>query len=114
MEWRWRALGPLTVLELHSVREHVDLDLLAEELKARIEEGMDRLCVNVSGLLFVESLSIGFLVALRRHFDSRGGEVVLSEPSDVLEQTLTTLGLDGVFKVFATDLDAARYLAGWD
>ena len=93
----------------------LDTDTLEETrafIDGRIDAGAAKLCINLGGLKFINSSSIGYFVALHKRLNNEGGTLVLSQPSDFLHTAISTLGLDQLFAIFANDEDALKHFAG--
>ena len=89
-----------------------NLDEARAFIDGRIDQGATKLCINLAGLKFINSSAIGYFVALHKRLNNEGGMLVLSQPSDFLDTTISTLGLDQLFAIFANDEDGLKHLAG--
>jgi anti-sigma B factor antagonist len=95
----------------HIVAVTGEIDLFtAPEFKQRmnqpIEEGVERLIVDLSGTTFIDSSSLGVLIGAHRRLKQRDGSLVVVCDNDAIVKTFKITGLDGVFTL-ARSLDEA-------
>jgi anti-sigma B factor antagonist len=91
-------------VDAHVVRVKGELDAataptLQAELADTVEEGWDRIVIDLTDVPFVDSSGLGALVAVRKRALEQGTEVVLRSPHDRVRMLLDVTGLTG--KVFA-------------
>jgi anti-anti-sigma regulatory factor len=55
---------------------------------------------------------LGYFVKVGKKLKDMGGGVVFSRPSQFMEATIRTLGLDQIFDVFPDDHAAVRHFQG--
>lgn len=65
-----------------------------------------RFVLDLSGLNFLSSSDIGFLLGLKRRVEARKGRMVITQADPYIIDTLTTMKLHSMF-VFAEDFRAA-------
>ena len=99
-----------------SVRGEIDL-FTAPEFKQRmgrpIDDGIQRLIVDLSSTTFIDSSSLGVLIGAHRRLKQRNGSLVVVCDNDAIVKTFKITGLDGVFTLVrslddALDGDAVR------
>ena len=82
----------------------------APEFKQRmsqpIEDGVDRLIVDLSGTTFIDSSSLGVLIGAHRRLKQRRGTLVVVCDNEAIVKTFKITGLDGVFTLVRTLDDA--------
>jgi anti-anti-sigma factor len=88
----------------------IDLGALIEAIDARVASGETLLVVNLRDVGFLSSKALGYFIRTRKQLTGAGGDLVLSEVSDVVARTLRVMGLNEVFRVFPTDDEAYAYL----
>lgn len=96
----------------HLVTVAGEIDLFtAGELRARltaaIEEGRSRVIVDLSAVTFIDSSSLGVLIAAHKQCEASGGALVIVCHDRSIMSTFKTTGLDGVFEIVASRADAA-------
>ena len=89
--------GP--VLVLSGEADMTTVPELSAALTAQIDAGVRRLTVDLSGLRFADSATVGALIAASRSLRAAGGTLVLSRPQSVVARTLNLLGVDRVIPV---------------
>ena len=102
-----RRLGDST----HVVAVTGEIDLFtAPEFKQRmsrpIEDGVDRLIVDLSSTSFIDSSSLGVLIGAHRRLKQRRGTLVVVCDNEAIVKTFKITGLDGVFTLVRTLDDA--------
>ena len=109
-----RRLGDDT--HVVAVRGEIDL-FTAPEFKQRmsrpIDDGIQRLIVDLSSTTFIDSSSLGVLIGAHRRLKQRNGSLVVVCDNDAIVKTFKITGLDGVFTLVrslddALDGDAVR------
>ena len=91
-------------VDAHVVRVKGELDAAtAPTLQAKVadtvDEGWERIVIDLREVPFVDSSGLGALVSVRKRALERGSEVVLRSPHDRVRMLLDVTGLAG--KVFA-------------
>lgn len=80
---------------------------LTERIKKEMEEVLDRewniLAMEVSGIEFMDSSGIGFLVATNNKTKQAGREFYLYRPSPQVVKTLKLVNLYGFFRVINSE-----------
>jgi anti-sigma B factor antagonist len=96
-------------LHVVSVRGEIDL-FTAPEFKQRmgrpIDDGIKRLVVDLSGITFIDSSSLGVLIGAHRRLKQRGGSLVVVCDNEAIVKTFKITGLDGVFTLVPSLDDA--------
>jgi anti-sigma B factor antagonist len=95
----------------HVVAVTGEIDLFtAPEFKARmgrpIEDGIDRLIVDLSATTFIDSSSLGVLIGAHRRLKQRNGSLVVVCDNEAIVKTFKITGLDGVFTLVPSLDDA--------
>ena len=88
-----------------------EIDLFtAPEFKAAvarpIDAGGDRVIVDLTGVTFIDSSSLGVLIGAHKQIVARGGALVIVCDDRAIVNTFKITGLDGVFEIVATRADA--------
>jgi anti-sigma B factor antagonist len=90
--------------DTHVVAVSGEVDLFtAPEFKQRVmtpvAAGVEHVIVDLTGTTFIDSSSLGALIAANRRLKSRGARLVVACDTDTIVKTLRITGLDGVFTV---------------
>ena len=92
-----------------AVRGEIDL-FTAPEFKQRmsqpIDDGVQRLVVDLSHTTFIDSSSLGVLIGAHRRLKQRNGSLVVVCDNDTIVKTFKITGLDGVFTLVRSLDDA--------
>jgi anti-sigma B factor antagonist len=78
---------------------------LEDALNAQITAGARILTVDLSGLRFADSATIGALTAAARTLKAQGGRLDLLDPQPGLARMLTLLGVDEILTVRRSGLE---------
>jgi anti-sigma B factor antagonist len=89
--------GP--VVSLSGEADVTTVARLQEALDGQITPASRTLVVEVSGLRFADSASIGVLIGAARRLREQGGHLVLLSPQPALARMITLLGVDQVLTV---------------
>jgi anti-sigma B factor antagonist len=92
-----------------SVSGEVDL-FTAPEFKQRvtaaIDGGAERVIVDLSSTVFIDSSSLGVLIGAHRRLKGRGGALIVVCENEAIVKTFRITGLDGVFTLVPSLSDA--------
>ncbi len=77
-----------------------NLPTFSERIDRMAAAGDDHFILDLKLLRFINSAALGYLIKMSKRAKAGGGEVLIARPSKFVKKTLTTLGLDSVFKVF--------------
>ena len=97
-----------------AVRGEIDVAAapgLREQLIALIEDGTDRLLVDLEGVDFIDSTGLGVLVGAVRRARAADGDVRLVCTNSRLRKVFDVTGLDEVFVIADTVDDAVAMAA---
>jgi anti-sigma B factor antagonist len=97
--------------DTHVVAVTGEIDLFtAPEFKARmsrpIDDGVDRVIVDLSATTFIDSSSLGVLIGAHRRLKQRDGSLVVVCDNEAIVKTFKITGLDGVFTLVPSLDDA--------
>lgn len=81
-----------------------------EQIESLVQSGTAHIAVNMRLVLFINSTAVGSLIKARKRVRGMGGDLVLSEPSARVRETMELLGLSQVIKSHANDDEAAKAL----
>jgi anti-sigma B factor antagonist len=97
--------------DIHVVSVTGEIDLFtAPEFKSRmsapIDDGAQRLIVDLTHTTFIDSSSLGVLIGAHRRLKQRNGSLVVVCDNDTIVKTFKITGLDGVFTLVRSLDDA--------
>lgn len=88
--------------------------LLEHELLRLLDEGHNRLIVDLSQVTYVNSGGLRCLVTIWRQARERGGNIVLCGLSKRIARVFTIVGFDKIFVIYPSKSDAERAFAVGD
>lgn len=77
-----------------------------EVLHQQVTGGHSHLILEMDGTDYISSAGVRALIAAQKGLKSRGGSVLLAQPSERVKEVLAMAGLDALFQVFS-DTNAA-------
>jgi anti-sigma B factor antagonist len=114
MEIKRREEDGVTVLSFAGEFDAFNLPKISDGIDALVQKGRTRLVFNLAGLKFINSSALGYLIKTHKSLREYEGELTISEPSKFFQTTIATLGIDQIFKIFATDDAAVGYFHNED
>jgi anti-sigma B factor antagonist len=97
-----RDSGAWTVVEPKGEIDLYTAPTLKEQLSALVEQGRERLVVNLDGVEFMDSTGLGILIGALKRCREAGGELALAAPRETVQKVLRITGLDKVFSLHET------------
>jgi anti-sigma B factor antagonist len=103
----------ITVLSLlDSYLNYSSADDLKHRLKefvaAKLDEGRPRFVVNLANVGVMDSCGLAVLISLKKLVDGRGGRLILSNLSAMIQRLFALTRLDRAFEVYPTEEAAIR------
>jgi len=97
--------------DTHVVAVSGEVDLFTspefkQRVMAPVAAGSEHVIVDLTETTFIDSSSLGALIAAHRRLKARGGGLVVACAGDPIVKTFRITGLDGVFTVLPS-VDAA-------
>lgn len=92
-----RREGPWTVLEVAGELDLHTSPELRDQLSGLIADGDTRLAVDLADTSFMDSSSLGLLVATLKHVREQGGDIALTGATGSPLKVLMLTGMDRVF-----------------
>ena len=93
----------------HRLELDADLESAFRRMESILEGGCAHLVVNLRGLPFLTSSTLGYFAQMNATLAERGGGLLLTEPAPRVERVLAMVGLDEVIRVFPSDGEALRH-----
>lgn len=103
-----RTVGDVAILSFAGDFDAASDPSSIEDVDALIAE-CKRVIFNFSGLTFVNSSALGYLLKTVRALRDRGGELVFSEPAKCFWNILEVYGVGQVFAVYPDDQAALQH-----
>lgn len=92
----WTVVEPKGEIDLYTAPQ------LKEQLSKLVEQGRERLVVNLDGVEFMDSTGLGVLIGGLKRCREVGGELTLAAPRENVQKVFRITGLDRVFAIHAT------------
>ncbi|MFF3074616.1 STAS domain-containing protein [Kitasatospora sp. NPDC057904] len=99
-------VGPVRIVTLAGELDHDTADGLRTVLGAPLDDGVQRLVVDLADLRFCDSTGLNILLRARLDAEATGPGVELAGPNAAVARLFAITGADGVF-VIHSDLGAA-------
>ncbi len=90
----------VVILKFTGEFDTFNLPAFSERIDRMINAGDEHFVFDLRLLKFINSAALGYLIKTSKRLEQKGGAMVLARPSKFIKKTLTTLGLDDVFKMF--------------
>lgn len=101
-----------TVLALYGEADQFIAGELRDRLSSTIDDGVDALVVDLSGVTFVDSMVLGILLGALKRMGIKGGELRLVLPESDVRRVFEITLLDRVFALDTTREQALTAI-GW-
>jgi anti-sigma B factor antagonist len=101
-EGTWKVLQVRGELDLHTATA------LRDRLANLIEGGNERVAVDMTGVPFMDSSSLGILVVYLKRLREKGGDLALVGVAGSPGKVLAITGMDRVFPMFGSSADLPR------
>jgi anti-anti-sigma factor len=100
------ARGSTLWVSLRGEMDMSNADSIEETLRDQIEQGVDRVVIDLSQLLFIDSSGVRVLLALGSRFRERRRELILVVPdAGIVRRVLSVSGVDAIVAVEADPAD---------
>ncbi len=102
MAYSFSTQDDIQILKLDDLWNPVENDQLVKEVEQRIVKGQSSYLIDFSELPFMNSNGLAFLISILTRARSAGGEVVIANISEKIEQILVMTRLHSTFQVADT------------
>jgi anti-sigma B factor antagonist len=82
------------------------------EIDELLEDGTDRVVLNLEGLSYISSAGISALMGLTHRLRQRNGELLLLRPSEKVLRVFRTLGFTSIFRIIEDEADVTASFKG--
>jgi anti-sigma B factor antagonist len=79
---------------------------LGAELDAKVDDGKTNLVLDLSGVEYMSSAGLREMVRVLKRVKRSGGDLRVASPSDRVKEVLELAGLDTIFEVYPTQVEA--------
>lgn len=95
-----------TLIELAGRIDSTNASQLSDALNEQIDAGRYYLVVDLSKVDYISSAGLRELVAALKRVKLSNGDLRLATPSDRVKEVLSLAGLDAIFQIFPTQVEA--------
>src|SRR5579859_6616316 len=95
-----------TLIEISGRIDSSNATQLGDALNGQIEAGRHQLVVDLSRVDYVSSAGLREMVAALKRAKASNGDLRLATPSPRVTEVLTLAGLDSIFQIFPTQVEA--------
>jgi anti-sigma B factor antagonist len=106
MEITISEMHRVTLIELSGRIDSTNATQLGDALGAQIDAGRHQLVLDLSRVDYISSAGLRELVSALKRVKAANGDLRLATLSDRVVEVLTLAGLDIIFKVFPTQVEA--------
>lgn len=99
------------VLRLHGEFDTLSCPPFLREIDRLLTEGVTRVVLNLRLVRFINSTAMGAIIRANKALRSRGGELVISQPSRFAGNVMGKIGLDAAVPIRGSDDEAFRALS---
>ena len=95
-----------TLVEISGRVDSTNASQLGDALNEQIDAGRHHLVVDLSRVEYISSAGLRELVAALKKVKALNGDLRLATPSERVREVLTLAGLDAIFQIFPTQVEA--------
>lgn len=99
-------LKRVRLVEVNGRVDSISADELHAVLSAAIDEGRTKIVVDLSNVEYMSSAGLRELVSALKQTQKLNGDLRLASPSEKVLEVLELAGLDTIFKVHASQVEA--------
>lgn len=103
-----RSEGGWSVLDVAGEVDLATAPQLRDRLNGLIEEGTDRVVINLEGVSFMDSTGVSVLVGALNNVRERGGTLAIAAPADPVRKVLHLVGLESQLAIYGSTDEALR------
>lgn len=106
IEIKVSELKRVFLLEISGRVDSVTATELGEHLNNAIDNGNNRIVIDLNEVEYMSSAGLREMVAALKRVQHGTGDVRIANPSDRVQEVLELAGLDQIFKIFPTQVEA--------
>jgi anti-sigma B factor antagonist len=96
----------VTMIELSGRIDSSNAEKVGEALNEQIDAGRHQVVLDLSGVEYMSSAGLRELVSASKKVRGLGGDLRIASPSARVKEVLNLAGLNLIFQVFATQVEA--------
>ncbi len=106
LDFRISEMDHVTLIEVNGRVDSMNANELGDTLSEQIELGARQLVLDLAQVSYMSSAGLRELVTAFRKLQDTAGDLRLAQPSSRVLDVLEMSGLDSIFQIFATQVDA--------
>ena len=106
MEVTVSEMRRVTLLEISGRVDSANSGQLGEALSTQIDAGHHQVVLDLSRMDYISSAGLRELVAALKRIRAINGDIRIAAPSERIREVLNIAGLDSVFQVYPTQVEA--------
>jgi anti-anti-sigma factor len=106
IDFRVSAVDQVTLIEADGRIDSMNASELGEALSQEIERGSRQIVLDLSKVSYMSSAGLRELVAAYNKLQNVSGDLRLAQPSSRVMDVLEMSGLDTIFQIFPTQVEA--------
>jgi anti-anti-sigma factor len=106
IDFRVSAVDQVTLIEADGRIDSMNANELGEALSQEIERGSRQIVLDLSKVSYMSSAGLRELVAAYNKLQNVSGDLRLAQPSSRVMDVLEMSGLDTIFQIFPTQVEA--------
>lgn len=106
MEIGVHEMNRATLIEISGRVDSTNANELGDTLNAQIDAGRHQLVADLSRVDYISSAGLRELVAALKRVKQVKGDLRLATPSERVREVLNIAGLDAIFQIFPTQVEA--------
>ena len=99
-------LKRVTLMEVTGRIDSTNANQLGEALNGSIDNGRNQLVLDLSGVEYMSSAGLREMVSALKRVRKGTGDLRLANPSERVKEVLELAGLDTIFEVYNTQVEA--------
>ncbi|HUX07215.1 MAG TPA: STAS domain-containing protein [Acidobacteriota bacterium] len=109
MKYELSESGDISILELREQRLiYENLDPIQEQFISLVESGKRQILIDLSGVEYIDSFAVGFIMDMYRRLSAQGGSLRLSGLQARVKKILTITRVDNVIDIHPNIDDAIK------
>ena len=106
VDFQISVVEQVTLIEVSGRIDSMNANELGEALSGEIERGSRQIVLDLSKVTYMSSAGLRELVAAYRKLQDATGDLRLAQPSSRVQDVLEMSGLDTIFHIYPTQMDA--------
>lgn len=82
--------------------------MLQQEVEDLVERGISHLILDMRLVKFINSTALGAIIKVHKRCKAEGGELVLSQPSNLVRDVVRKVGIDKLVAMYETENEAQK------